>query len=353
MLKRQFSIIIICVCTLVWAAPGLAAQSRPAEKSFRLALVGTYPDKHPVVEEVFVPWAASIAEKSRNRLIITYYGPNILLPEETHFEAVRKGTAAMAMQATAMTPGRLHFSTFLNIPGGMSSSRAGTAAYWRMFRNAQEMRREYEDFKLITLHASPPVQLHLSFSLRDVYGLRGRRIICQDSYLAAMLRGVGAEPLILPESSHYQALAKNEADGVALPFDMVMAHNLDSFPFKQTLCLNLSVSPYWLIMNNSAWSALPRDLQRIIELASGEELGMRIAGALDMAAAAGKARMAGKGVYMRELSRAERESWREAMGPPARDLWLSYMKSERVQDPEKFLERAGRFYREAETAHGR
>lgn len=352
-MSKRFSLVCIIACCLACAAPGLAAQTRQAEPVFRLAFVGSYPDSHPAVAEALAPWAAGLAEKSRGRLIITYYGPDILVPEESNFEAMRRGVAALAMQATAAAQGRLHFSAFLNVPGGISTSRSGTSAYWRMFRNTQEMRKEYEDYKLITLHASPPVQLHLTFNLREPGGLKGRRIICTDNYLAAMLRGAGALPLILPESLHYRALARKEADGLALPFDMVMAYDLDSFPFTHSLCLDLCVSPYWLIMNKAAWDALPRDLQRLVEAASGEELGLKISAALDTAAAAGKARMAGNGVYMRELSRVERESWREIMSPPARDLWLSYMKNERVQDAEKLLERAMRFYRESEAAHGR
>lgn len=336
-----------------WASAAAAAAQRQPEKTYRIAFIGTYPDNHPVVEEVFTPWAKSIAEKSRNRLIITYYGPDILIPEEAHLEAVRRGSAPMAQQTIASGGTRLRLSSFLYVPGGISSSKSGTTAFWRMYRNTQEIRNEYEDYKLISLHASAPVQLHLNFQLKNPGGLKGMRILCQDAYLATMLRAAGAIPLILPERDFYREMSLGKADGVTMPFDMFLAYKLDELPFMQSLCLNICVPPYWTAMNKALWEGLPRDLQRILDAEINEGFAMKIAATLDFSSATAKARLAGRGVHIKELNRIEAESWNSIMAPAAQELWMSNMAAARLKEPEKFMERAVNFYKASEEAHGR
>ena len=351
--SSYLSLFLLLSLGLLLCEGAAAAQQHPPEKVYRLAFIGAYPDEHLAVDEVFSAWAAGIAEKSRNRLIITYYAPDILLPEETHFEALRRGAAPLAQQTAGIGGGRLGLSAFLYVPGGISSSQSGTAAFWRMYRNLPELRKEYEDYKLISLHASAPVQLHLNFQLKDISGLKGKRILCQDNYLAAMLKAAGAVPAVLHEREFYRELYLGKADGAALPFDLLMAYKLDKLPFMQSVCVNICVTPYWTAMNKAVWEALPRDLQRILDAGLNEDFAMKTAAAIDLAAAAGKARLAGSGVYIKELGRAELEAWRNAMTPAARDLWLANMNAERFKEPEKILERAARFYQDSESTHGR
>lgn len=353
MRRLYISLFFLLALGLLFCASAAAAQPRQPEKVYRIAFTGAYPDAHPVVEEVFTPWAAKLAEKSRNRLIITYYGPDILVPEETHLDAIQRGAVPLAQQSVGKSAGRLGLSSFLHVPGGISSSQSGTAAFWRMYRNVPELRKEYENYKLLSLHASAPVQLHLNFQLKDINELKGKRILCQDAYLAAMLKAAGAIPLIMPERDFYRELGLQKADGAAMPFDMLMAYNLDSLPFMQSVCVNLCVAPYWTAMNKAAWEALPRELQRILDAEINEAWAMKIAATLDLATAAGKARLAGRGVHIKDLSRSETEAWRNRMAPAARDLWISNMNAARFKDAEKILERAASFYKDSESAHGR
>lgn len=345
---------LIIACSALWG--GLAHGASPAatpQKVQRLAFAGFYPDNHPAVREVFELWAMDIAEKSKNRLVITCYAPGVFMPEEAHFEAMRRGGTAITQQSVEQAQGRLPLSTFLYVPGSVSSSASGTASFWRMFKNMPEMRKEYENYKLLSLHASAPVQLHLTFQLKDPGGLKGKRILCQDSYMATMLKAAGAKPVISPASAYYRIIAEKKADGAALPFDLVMAHGLDALQFMQSVCLNIHTPPYWTMMNKAVWDALPSETQRVIDAESGESLSMKTAAALDMAAAAGKARMAGRGVHIKELTRAEKELWAATLSPDAYELWLAAMNAAKIKDPEKILERAVRFYSDSEIQYGR
>lgn len=348
-MKQRFFNIVLSLLLGVFCC-GSAWAAAPAERIYRLAMVGVYPDNHPVVNEVIVPWLMELAEKTNNRLVITYYSPNILLPENTHFEALRKRNVPIAMQSVPMSQGNLPLSSLLCVPGGLSSSRSGTSAFWRMYRNTPEIRKEYEEFKILSLHSSPPVQLHLNFQLKDLSELEGKRVICTNSYMAAMLRGIHATPVILPESAHYLALTQGKADGVALPFDMVLAYSIEQFPFIQSVCMNINLTPYWIAMNKADWEALPREYQRVMDASIGEALSMNIAEALDTAAAAGQARMAGCGVHIKTLTSIETTSWRAALSPAARELWLENMNAGKFPDPGRLLDRAMQFYRESEAA---
>lgn len=349
-----------CTCLAIFLAvfqfvfltiSGSAPAAQPGAQ--RLALIGGYPDSHPVVSELIVPWTEKIAEKSDYKLIITYYGPDIIVPTETHFEAMRRGIAPLAQQSAHSARAALPLSSFFSIPTGLSSSLVGTDAMWRTYKNSPDLRREYEPYKLISLHSSTPTQLHLNFHVKDADDLKEKRILCSDKYTAAVIKSFGAEPFILPQREYLNALKSRQADGVALPFDLLSSFGLESYAFSQSLCLNINVTPCWILMSMSSWNALPREMQRLFDAEIGEGLSMQIAGALDAAAASGKARLAGKGVHIKELGRDENRLLRTLGAQAARELWIEDMRTAKYQSTERFLERALSFIQESESAFGR
>jgi TRAP-type C4-dicarboxylate transport system substrate-binding protein len=341
-----FASLLLC---LAISSPVWSAQRTP-EKIHRLSMSGSYPDTHPLVLEVLLPWAEEIREKTQGRVVITYYNPDLLFPEKTHFGAVRQGNLALGQQFCGRSPETFVLNSILGVPAGLGSSGSASAAILRLYKSQPEMQREYSAIKLLTLYAAPPFQLHSLFPLESPEDLRGKRILCSDSSLAAMLSAAGAIPLLLPEASWAESFSGLEAQGALLSFDLFSLYNLDRLPLTRSIILNISTEAGWLGMNKSAWESLPRNLRQIIESSSGDGLSQRMAQALDKAAGANRGLLAERGLLMRAPDEEERRRWLESLEPAARSGWLERMRTARIGNAEKILERFMTFCRESESA---
>jgi TRAP-type C4-dicarboxylate transport system substrate-binding protein len=311
---------------------------------------GSYPDTHPLTLEALLPWAEEIREKTQGRVLITYYNPDLFFPEKIHFEALRQGDLALGHQLCGRNPGPFALSSILGVPAGLSSSASASAAVLRLYKNQPEMQREYAAIKLLTLHATPPFQLHSLFPLESPEDLRGKKILCSGSAQAAMLSAAGAIPLLLPEESWEESFSGLEAQGALLPFDRFGLYNLDRLPLTWSTVLNLSAETGWIGMNKSAWEALPRNLRQIVESASGDSLSQKMAQALDKAARANSELLAGRGLRIRVPDAEEKQLWLESLTPAARTSWLESMRAAKIGNAEKILERFLLFCRESENA---
>ncbi len=320
-----------------------AATNSP--QVYRLSLTGSYPDSHPAVAGVLLPWAREIDEKTNGRVIITYYNPDTLFPESMHFEAVRKGNAAMAHQLCGLSKNSLAVSGVMRVPSALNASQEASAALWRLYRNSPELQNEYADIKLLALHTTAPLQLHTNFPVKKISDLKNKKILCPDNDTAAMLGACGAIALVTPMREWQQDFASLSADGAAAPFDMFGVYNLARLPVTYSRQVDLSVMPCWLGMNKNEWEALPRDCRQIIEAASGEKLSLKIAQALDNACKNTQNTLAQNGLRMQKQDAAEAEEWRLALEPAAKEAWLAQMKSANIDNGEKILERARRIYK--------
>lgn len=349
-MNKSTTLSLLLLLLLLLPAQAAFSASQSSQPAYRFAMAGSYPLKHPVAEQVILPWIEDIQSASKGRILITYYPPETLLPQSAYLDAVRKNDAAMAHQNNSLSRSALPISSVLFVPSALKNSPSASSSFWRLYRNLPELQKEYANIKLLALHTTPPLQLFSTFAAHKPEDMTGKKILCASNDAAMLLRALNAEPVILPEQSWLQEFDARSADGAVTTFDAFASHNLERLPITHVLQFDLSVSPCWIGMNSSEWDSLPRELKQIIDSRSGEKISLKIAQVLDETCQNQRNKMILKEISVKNLNGDNKEEWRLNVEPVAKSAWLEQMKSRKIGDGEKILERARRYYSASENS---
>jgi TRAP-type transport system periplasmic protein len=167
--------------------------------------------------------------------------------------------------------------------------------------------------------------------VRDAGDFAGLKIRTPGGELAAdFFRTLGAEPGMVPFSGMYDALKGKTFDGQSDPLGVVQSLRLDEV---QTY---LSLTGHWwsgftLLANDTAWSALPRTMQQIVER-NAEKYALLQRDDIEQVNSAGAEELARRGM---QVNAADIDSfrarlgefyarWREKAGPATWRLLQSY-----------------------------
>ncbi|MDL2285684.1 TRAP transporter substrate-binding protein DctP [Desulfovibrio sp. OttesenSCG-928-F07] len=268
-LKKTFIGVFTLAITILFSAALFAADN----KVYNLSMTGGYMDKHPTVQNAFIPWAERIKQRTGGKVIITYFNPNTLGPEIENFELTRKGQIDIGHNTFARNPGKHLVSTVADIPSLFTYPPAASIAMWRMYNEIPEMQKEYESVKLLAVHSSAPTQFNwvADVDINKVEGVKGKKILVHSGETARLVRNMGGNPMIVPVTDYYLSLSRKMADGCVLPIAPLRSFKI-SETLKSITVNSFSVGGWWIAMNINTWNSLPKEYQDIIMEESGEKL---------------------------------------------------------------------------------
>ena len=154
---------------------------------------------------------------------------------------------------------------------------------------------------------------HLTTSTRPILNaddLAGLKIRSPGGAIAAdFFRALGAEAGMVPFSGMYEALKARRFDGQSDPLGVVLSLKLYEV---QTY---LSLTAHWwsgftLLGNHQAWSALPREIQEVVER-NAEKVALLQRADIEQVNAAGAEELAHKGT---QVNTADTDSFRAKLG---------------------------------------
>ncbi|MCL1915357.1 MAG: hypothetical protein FWG17_01390 [Desulfovibrionaceae bacterium] len=326
----------------------LAAPLRAAEpESLVLNLACLYPEDHPVVKEVLLPWAGEMLRQSKGRLIIRLYNPGALCQDDEVLQAVRLGQIAMGHGAlsAAWTHFPLGQSTALDL-GEETLARKSTA-FWRIYQDLPELQKEFKGIRILALHARQPYNL---YAVRDgLYGtadLRGRRILAETPAAAEALAFLGAYPLTVPLGDFSMYLNEQEADGALLTLDQAGQIQAEK-EFSQAALVDLPGGMCWLGINQGLWDILPLDLRKILADASGLKLSQELGRVLRAAHRMDMDDLRAGSLRVHYLSAGERAVLRKAFQDNLLEQWQNNAQVAGMNNPRAVYERMRRIMTEA------
>ena len=89
-----------------------AAYAAPVELRF----TSVYIDRHPVVQNAFIPWMEEIKKRTNGEVVITYFNPGTICPNGEMFSAVRSGAVDIACTNNHLSNGALLLSAAAHGP---------------------------------------------------------------------------------------------------------------------------------------------------------------------------------------------------------------------------------------------
>jgi len=259
--------------TIVGPAPVTPAGESPNQPDYTWRMVTTWPKNFPGLGTTAELFAERVEAMSGGRMTIEVFGANEIVPAMGVFDAVSDGSAEMGHGGSYYWRGKVPAAQFFTtIPFGMNAQEMNA---WLHHGGGLELWREvYEPFDIIPFPGgNTGIQMAGWFnkeinSMEDLRGLKMRI----PGLAGDVFNRAGGSAVNIPGGELYTSLQTGVIDAA----EWVGPANDQSFGFHQIA--RYYYYPGWqepgstleLIVNKTAFEALPDDLQAIITGAARE-----------------------------------------------------------------------------------
>jgi TRAP-type C4-dicarboxylate transport system substrate-binding protein len=323
---------LLGAAAVTWLA--LAGGAGAADVTLRFGTINAVGT--PLYEELLVPFARALEEKSGQRLAVDIkplggYGR----PAEL-FGMVEKGEIEIISSVQGYQAGRFPRTSVVELPLIYDSAETGTDVLWKLFEEGQ-LGPEYDSVKVLALYVSPPFGLFVAptYKVGGLRDLRGLRLRTPGITIGFALSRLGVIPIGLPPNMIGPMLHDQLIDGMAYSWDVAYATRTvgDKLMIDLVDCIidaNLAGPALMVVMNRKAYEALPAELRQVIDGQSGRTLSLRSARMRDEADAKAKQRTAQSATHhIVKLDAAERRELEQRI-TPVYDEWVNEMKRDGI-----------------------
>ncbi|MCH9747120.1 MAG: TRAP transporter substrate-binding protein [Alphaproteobacteria bacterium] len=285
-------------------------------------------------------WADNVEEASGGRIKIDRY-PSMQLggrPPELMDQAI-DGVADIIWTVVGYTPGRYPRTEVFELPFMMTNARAMSSAYWHMFEKHMKD-TEFKDVHVLGTWVHGPGMIHVKKEVKSPSDMQGLKIRGGSRTVNNLLEKMGATPVGMPVPAVPEGLSKGVIDGTTIPWEVTSALKIPELVENHTEFEGnaLYVLTFVLAMNKDRYSAMPTDLQKVIDDNSGLQFSIFAGGT--QADADGPARQIAKdrGNNIVTVSGSDLDAW-IALSQPIYDEWILDM-SEKGIDGKALIDEA-------------
>ncbi len=161
-------------------------------------------------------WAKEVEKRTNGKVKITLFPGGTLTPASTCYDGVVKGISDIGMSVLGYTKGKFPLTEVIDLPLGYTNGMAATRLinqYYQKFKP-----KEFEEVKVLYLHAHGPGILHTKKAVSKLEDLKGLRIRCTGT-AAKVVSALGGTPVSLPMGETYDALNRGMVDGSMAPME--------------------------------------------------------------------------------------------------------------------------------------
>jgi len=246
------------------------AQAEPA-KTYKWKMVTSWPKNFPGLGMAPEKFAQQVNEMSDGRLTVQVYGAGELVPGFEVFDAVSQGTVQMGHSGAYYWKGKIPASVLFGaIPFGMTATELNA---WLHYGGGLELWQElYKPFGIIPMAGGNTGAQFAGWfkkeinSMTDLQGLKMRI----PGLAGEVLQRAGAVPVTLTGGEIFSSLQSGAIDAT----EWVGPYNDLAFGFYQVA--EYYYSSVWhepgtgleFLINEKAFNELPKDLQKIVEVAA-------------------------------------------------------------------------------------
>jgi TRAP-type C4-dicarboxylate transport system substrate-binding protein len=316
--KLIISVLSMLGIGVFFVAPSVFGQIKPAELSYSIFFPA--PHKNTVLAG---EWAKEIEKRTNGRVKITLFPGGTLTPADKCYDGVVKGISDIGMSVLGYTRGKFPLTEVIDLPLGYKSGVAATRLVNRYYQRFQP--KEFEEVKILYLHAHGPGILYTKKAVRKLEDLKGMRIR-STGLSAKVVSALGGVPVAMPMGDTYDALKRGMVEGSMAPQEAlqgwkwgeVVKFTTESFGCAYT-------TAFFVAMNKEKWNALPPEIQKIIEQVNKEWI-EKTGKQWDEIEKAGREFTLKLGNQIIPLSPKENQRWAKAVRPII-DEYVEQMKA--------------------------
>jgi len=317
------------VLALPLAAPAAAAQTT-------LKVSHYLPPVHGIHTDFVVPWTEQVSQCSGGAVDFEIFpGGTQLGNVAKQQEQVLAGVVDIAVGLNGIPRGRFPRTSIIELPFLTQDAGAASQTLWDLY--PVYLKDEYRGLKVLALFAHNGGLIHTSHKkVETMEDLKGLRIRTPSPAVSEMLKYLGATPQGLPPGEVYESLQKGVIDGTVFPWDPVASFGLNEV-LKYHLDAGAYTVPFFFVMNQRKYDALPEKVRACIDEASGEALVAKFGDWWDKWDAVGRKQAVDAGHEITTLSPEERARWRQALEPMI-EAYLASVKSAGVDNADEIYE---------------
>lgn len=251
---------------------GMVASS-PLRAQTTLAVSSWVGPTHLVTTDLLGGWMREVEKASNGRIKSRLLPKAVTAPPGT-LDAIRDGLADVSIILHGMQPARFVLTKAAEFPGLGTTGEINSAAYQRIHDKHFAKVDEHKGVRVLAVFTHGPGNI-LTIKkpvqrLEDVAGLKFR---VGGGFLGDLLTSLGAVPIVRSGSESYELLSGGIVDATALPYESIVAFNLDRIIRHLTVVPGGLYNLTWaVIMNEDKFRSLSKQDQEVIVAWSGERL---------------------------------------------------------------------------------
>jgi len=253
-----------------------------------------------------------LERRSGGRIKVQYFAGGSLLKAPAIYKGIEAGIADIGYSHVYYTPGRMPVSEAAGLPMGVPSGWVGAHMSFDFYQKFKP--KEWDKVKLLAIHDNAPSMVISKKPVEKLEDMKGVTIRAP-GLPSEIIKALGGTPTPTPMMEVYDSLAKGVNDAVWGPWEVLKTFRFAEVTKYVTVCWQIGASfNFYLAMNKNSYNKLPRDLQSLVDVMSGEyqERYALMWNEIDLV---GKTFGAEKGMQYIELSDEEGARWQKAVEP--------------------------------------
>jgi TRAP-type C4-dicarboxylate transport system substrate-binding protein len=300
---------IICLMFMFATSPMNKAWA--AEKVINLKVANFFPppSKQSKITEEF---AAELESRSGGKLKVQFFGGGSLLSAPAMFKGIETGITDIGYSHVYYTPGRMPVCEGIGLPIGTPTGWVGAHMAYDFYEKFKP--KEFGNVRVLCIHGNAPSMIISRKPIEKLEDLKGLTIRAP-SLSGEIVAALGGTAAPTPMMEVYDAISKGVVDGVWAPYETLKTFRFAEVAKYVAVCWEIgSVYPFYLAMNKDSYNKLPRDLQSLVDVLSGEYQ-ERFGLMWNEIELVGKAFGTQQGVKYIEYSEQEGARWEKAAEP--------------------------------------
>jgi len=305
----KWAICVFCVMLVgfMLSTSPVFGQAKPIELTYSNFFPA--PHKNAVLS---VEWGKEVEKRTNGRVKVTVFPGGTLTPAAQCYDGVVKGLSDVGLSVLGYTRGRFPLTEVIDLPLGYRNGLEATKLinlYLKKFNP-----KEFDDVKVMFLHAHGPGILHTKKPVATLEDLKGLKIACH-GLSAKIVQALGAVPVAMPMPERYDAIQKGVAEGGVFPLEALKGWKLAEVVNSTTLNYGSAYTTgFFVVMNKEKWASLPADVQKIIEEINQEYI-VKVGQGWDEIDKEGMDLAVSKGIKAIALPKAEDDRWHKLVQP--------------------------------------
>ena len=241
-------------------APFVRGERGGSGDSVVLRYTSHIPNSHGLYQKVFLPWEEMATTRTGGRIRWEHYVDRLLHGALDGFKAVATGVTDYTHGYATYQPGSFHLTHGLQLPFLFPSP--GIAALVSEELYPEYLKREYERMGVYLAHcdSTSAYDIISKTPIRTLSDIRGLKVRSTGGLTAAIIRQVGAIPVVMAAAETYTAFQRGVIDAVALGGPDMAAYRLhETGNYYLRIGLTHTVLQYCL--SPRTFDGLPDDLR--------------------------------------------------------------------------------------------